>query len=1192
MATFLFPMVLHAADGWHDDWNTALKAAREDSSRPILIKYEAAWCGPCQLLTEEMQQDDVKEVLQGYHLLRIDVDHPPAGAEVDSVTSLPTMRVITAGDEILQQAVGLAQDQQLINWLEQGASAYQQIVQRRQFAKRLSSGVLDAEQTELLLEMLQDRSSSQRSAATELLVQHPHLVAGQVVELLSSDKVRSRIAALDVLQRWPAPLDGIDPWQRETITAERVETLKSWSDSIASDDLAAEVDSKLVAEASSEALAEADLEIDRLLQRGPVREGLVDGLAVIGPELLPQVTTRLDNEVADVARERLTAVRYRLVASPTLLIRLPEVTDKLASLDASARRLAAQALSEQAQKDDVPLLEALFAHDDPLVRELALRGMQLSGGGEATELVRFLKDPDKNVRAAVLKLWLDAPRSYLSKTISEHALEESDPGLLVYYVRLLKEIGATKFEVQETLAQLAENDDWQVRAEVAEAIAHFTDNQSRPGASDATLHSGLRDAARQLLTDSDSFVLSKIVPAIIQADQEGSFDQLLLIAWRNPQIRDTVLPSLNAKFHDEDNVKFLTERFESDDSDARSFSLQAMSRLKVAEHEQYIGRALQDKDTEVQLAGVRALSAWLDNYHSKLSVLPKPLSRAVVADPFSNGFDVEFESEVMTFDNEEPSSGGVFRMIGDFLSGGGSDDSAVEVEAVEMEAVEMETVEVEADAIGAYEAELENATEAEPDEAPAAEKASTDITPTDITPTDITPIEDIPIEIGGDPFGGDDGGPISADVVESERVADASAVASEMAEQVDAYEAWLVNWRTSPSDVLPWLEGVKPIIERLKDSEDSAIKAHATLAAVRMGIEVESDVIAQSVSTLSASEGRLQAVYPWLPKDDRRELLMFVAETKNVDDYLVGLFEIANKFDQETIQADAWQALDRVNPQYIEHGYYLRSSMMELLTGESYFHSSSEKQAAALASSLEESVSTLDSQFARMMAVSLMGDIDATRVESLVDDAYDNTELDDATRRDWARMALGGKDSSEATELAIGWLSDETFQSIALDFIADGHGGISATEIGLLEVPNANASYYSSAKIITAEINPTVEPEMIKPLLDHGDPEIVAKATFVLIAMGQDVDITPLEKMFRSKGVDQYLRGWTNMYILAIAMRNQDADVAQLREIYEKVKGDEYRSKEFYWRIRIMTGPQALMLRKQIRDEVGMDNLI
>ena len=66
--------VARADDDWSTDWGKTLKAARADTSRPILIKYEASWCGPCKMLTAEMQQANVKAILGDFHLLRIDVD--------------------------------------------------------------------------------------------------------------------------------------------------------------------------------------------------------------------------------------------------------------------------------------------------------------------------------------------------------------------------------------------------------------------------------------------------------------------------------------------------------------------------------------------------------------------------------------------------------------------------------------------------------------------------------------------------------------------------------------------------------------------------------------------------------------------------------------------------------------------------------------------------------------------------------------------------------------------------------------------------------------------------------------------------------------------------------------------------------------------------------------------------------------
>ena len=1170
VSIFAHSNTLCADETWSDDWKKTLADARVDASKPILIKYEASWCGPCKMLTQEMESEDIKPILDGFHLLRIDVDRPPKGVDVEGINSLPTMRVITNSEEIIHQQVGLIQGNSLSTWLEQCESVYKEIIRRRKFAKQLSSGVLDDKQADLLLEMLQDRSTSQRSTAIELLVRYPQLVATKVIDILSAKKMRSRVAALDLLRRWPAPIEGIDPWQIDTVTPERITALKTWAASISSDDPEQQTDSKLMAEATPESIAEATLEIDRLLRRGPIREGLIDGLAVIGPQLLPNVTERLKTEASDTARERLSAVHYRLVASPTLSIRLPGATDKLASLDSSPRRIAAQLLSEQAQKDDVPLLETLFAHNDPLIREMALRGLQKSGGGETTELVRFLKDPDKNVRAAVLKLWLDNPRGYLAKPISENAMTETDPGLLVYYVRLLKEIGSNKDESFDALAKLAGHEDWQVRAEVAEAISHYTEeNDSHSGPK--VLHLGFREPARQLLKDKDSFVLSKIVPAIIAADQKKSFDQLLSVAWNHPQIRSSVLPKLNGSHHDEDDVKFLVERFESDQAGSRSFALEAMSRLRVDEHEVYIRKGFDDDDADVQLAAVRSLNSWLDSYHSELPVLPgAPSTMASTgfggSDPFGGNFDDG------PFFEPEPASSGILGAIGALFGGGQAKAPVVELSSDADAAT--------ADEVAEYTKAMEAALEANSDLVPVADPTNdaAEAEPVDeAAPAD----EAQEKETDSDDKKSDD-----------EKSDDEEKKLEEEDTEAETYEQWLTNWRKSPSAVLPWLEGTRPVVERLYKSDDPVTKAHASLAAVRLGIEIAPSEVIESVSALPDSTSRLGATYRWLPKESRSELLFFSAKTEDVDDYLPAIIKEARKYDKSTIVADTWKSLDMIDPQHVGYGYYIRQALMQVMTGKTYYSSQSEKATAKIADRIVESVSQTKTPFARMMGISLLGDVDADRVDSLVANAYKDDKLDEPTRRDWARMALGAKGKKEATELAASWLDNETFLTVALDYIAEGHTGISQTEVASIEVPNAGPSVYSRGKITVPQVDAAIQPAAIKSLLDHKEPEIVAKATYLLIVMGEETDIAPLEKIFRSEGIDPYLSGWTDLYLMAIAMRNDDSNVTVLEEIYEKLKDRSYRAKEFYWKIRIMTGSRALKLRKLIRDDHGMDNLI
>ena len=63
----------------------------------------------------------------------------------------------------------------------------------------------------------------------------------------------------------------------------------------------------------------------------------------------------------------------------------------------------------------------------------------------------------------------------------------------------------------------------------------------------------------------------------------------------------------------------------------------------------------------------------------------------------------------------------------------------------------------------------------------------------------------------------------------------------------------------------------------------------------------------------------------------------------------------------------------------------------------------------------------------------------------------------------------------------------------------------------------------------------------------------------------------------------------TKLVYRSIAILDDSSRIGVLREIYAKL--DRYDMSEFYWTIRIMSGPEILAFRRQIREEVGIENL-
>src|SRR5690606_23213618 len=67
-----------SAVAWETDPNSAIAAARA-SGRPVLLKFEAAWCGVCERMDREVFSDArVGEALKDWIAVRVDADREHA----------------------------------------------------------------------------------------------------------------------------------------------------------------------------------------------------------------------------------------------------------------------------------------------------------------------------------------------------------------------------------------------------------------------------------------------------------------------------------------------------------------------------------------------------------------------------------------------------------------------------------------------------------------------------------------------------------------------------------------------------------------------------------------------------------------------------------------------------------------------------------------------------------------------------------------------------------------------------------------------------------------------------------------------------------------------------------------------------------------------------------------------------------
>ena len=127
----------------------------------------------------------------------------------------------------------------------------------------------------------------------------------------------------------------------------------------------------------------------------------------------------------------------------------------------------------------------------------------------------------------------------------------------------------------------------------------------------------------------------------------------------------------------------------------------------------------------------------------------------------------------------------------------------------------------------------------------------------------------------------------------------------------------------------------------------------------------------------------------------------------------------------------------------------------------------------------------------------------------------------------------------------------------------------------------------TAATPIVPEAPAGLKPEPLRELARDPDPKVAGQAGYLLALLGEREGLEPLLRLWREGGEGH--DGTRRLVYRAIAALDDGEQLPVLKAIYAKLESYEYS--EFYWTIRIMTGPAVLEFRKQIRDEVGVSNL-
>ena len=840
---------------------------------------------------------------------------------------------------------------------------------------------------------------------------------------------------------------------------------------------------------------------------------------------MPTVTERLRSSETDQETERLLALRYWLAASNELRLGWFGGLVELASSNLTSRRAAVQVLIDRASLIDEPLLLELFADPDPLVRELSLKGLQQIGAKQTdATLARLLNDPDKNVRAAVLKQFAESEATDMTDVVAEYLKQETDTDLIVHALRFMR-MGEGDQAVNSVL-KFVENENWQVRAEAAETLGKFDADDLSKEVVEAR-----GTAVMKLLADSDGFVVSKAAASLPRKKSTEMLEQLTNIAIANPPIAQDVVNSiLDTNYYSYGDEKtdlkpYFKKLLKHDVAKVRAAGASGLVSDSDGDlTDKELLPILEDSDADVRIAGLTGLLGTFDEVRGNVSdyVGEQSAGGDMMIEPTRNR-----------------------SMLGTIMSGFfGSGRRAKMAKPVEVE---------EAEEVGEAEAEEET----------------------------------------------EDGE--ENEIAEEEKPAEPELKLPEL-----KVEKWIAKWNAG--EIKTKHPKSIALLDEMTQSDNTEERNLAYACKAIMGDDAALEALMELVSQENAEgvTANLHETLKWLPSEQRTKTFLILADDTSED----GLGQLINQFAEvrnPELAKIIWEQTDKEVSLML-----LRQALLSIYFGNTasyYSNIEPEDVAADLRTFAKQDIEKyLDDTAMRQKLVLLsIQQFDLKRAkelaESLEDEGADDEVKDLAFRIKLKPFPQEGdrynRPKPDRT-FAIKFLeTDEPLKFLAtLRFLALGEESIS--ESGLeekdrgLRLPSESYYYSNSNESSEVKVRIPKPPEgLTKELLDRkdlteGNDSAAALVAYFQSLLGEKPDLTPLIKMSNDEETEEVAK----MLFQAIAMQNDDSQTPELEKIYDQFGvGDNQFSAELYWTIRTMEGEKVIVLRKRIRDEVGMDNL-
>ncbi len=85
------------------------------SEKPVLVDFNAGWCGPCRMLKPTLEE--IAGETDAFKIVSIDIDDQDELAEAYDVSSIPCLVVFKGGEEV-DRSIGLIPKEAVLSLME------------------------------------------------------------------------------------------------------------------------------------------------------------------------------------------------------------------------------------------------------------------------------------------------------------------------------------------------------------------------------------------------------------------------------------------------------------------------------------------------------------------------------------------------------------------------------------------------------------------------------------------------------------------------------------------------------------------------------------------------------------------------------------------------------------------------------------------------------------------------------------------------------------------------------------------------------------------------------------------------------------------------------------------------------------------------------------------------------------------